>query len=635
MVGGLTWTNSGGGGGTVTAGGWNFTATLQVGTNVITVTGTNIAGDVALDSVTVCRAAPPSPNAGALIAEWTFDNTLADATGHGFDGTLGAGTISSYMAGMMGNAISITSVNDSIQGVQVAYNAALFQTNYTESVWVKFDAGAPAYQGIITRVGGNHESSYAFIRDYSGSTLYRNDRRSTEGAANGSWYHLVMMGEAKNGGAMQFYINGVACTMSGYNNWPGSDPLTGLLMAGGNFTFSGVMDDASMWSNTLSATQVKALYNLGTNSTLHYTAGNASALFAVFDGSQATASIGSRTWNQASGLSGTAGDVVSLGGGDFGLILDGAGNGVSSAAGQGSPSAVLAFEAGRGADYGQVQLAWSNRPITVLACTNRSYSTNDADWFVLSSGVSTPWTHTAASNFPSVYYRIVGGSYTSQYAVGKYDVNIAAGSIAWLSFPFSVQVGCDVLSDWFGQQLEARQYTSYNFPSLQRQSGPGGTIQDSDYYVNGSATNWFPTDAAIAANAGYVLFLPQDHGAVKVTGIGMVQTNNVTMQIPYNSVPWIGLAYDVSLDMRNSGLTNLFTPPRLYSSFNYDCVDSQQTPGGPICHAEYYMDNWGTGATNFFPSMTGADKLEPGKGYLLFFSTTRSGTGTWTCVRPY
>jgi hypothetical protein len=30
-----------------------------------------------------------------------------------------------------------------------------------------------------------------------------------------------------------------------------------------------------------------------------------------------------------------------------------------------------------------------------------------------------------------------------------------------------------------------------------------------------------------------------------------------------------------------------------------------------------------------------ADTLEPGKGYLLFFSTGRSGTGVWTCVKPY
>jgi len=40
--------------------------------------------------------------------------------------------------------------------------------------------------------------------------------------------------------------------------------------------------------------------------------------------------------------------------------------------------------------------------------------------------VSTPWTHTAASNYPSVYCRIVSGGYTSSYDVGKFDVDVPA-----------------------------------------------------------------------------------------------------------------------------------------------------------------------------------------------------------------
>ena len=91
------------------------------------------------------------------------------------------------------------------------------------------------------------------------------------------------------------------------------------------------------------------------------------------------------------------------------------------------PADVEQFAVGRGADYGQVSLSWSNGAITVLACTNRTYTTNATDWFVLASGVSSPWTHTAASNYPSVYYKIVSGNYTSTYDVGKYDVQVASG----------------------------------------------------------------------------------------------------------------------------------------------------------------------------------------------------------------
>ena len=141
---------------------------------------------------------------------------------------------------------------------------------------------------------------------------------------------------------------------------------------------------------------------------------------------------------------------------------------------------------------------------------------------------------------------------------------------------------------------------------------------NADYYINDfgdGKTNWYGS-SNIVANAGYVLFLPKNHGGVKLTGIGMVQTNNVTMQVPYSTIPWVGLAYDVLIDMRASGLTNLFPQPRLYSSFNYDFVDSQQTLGGSIWSAEYYIDDWGSRTTNFFPSVTGADKLEPGKGWV-------------------
>ena len=303
-------------------------------------------------------------------------------------------------------------------------------------------------------------------------------------------------------------------------------------------------------------------------------------------------------------------------------------------------SNVELYEIGRGSDYGQVQLSWSNGPITVLACTNRTYVTNEEYWSVLTNNVSPPWTHADATNFASVYYRIVSGGYTSSYDVGKFDVDIAAGSIAWLSFPFDVQPGCDVLSEWFGQQLEPRNYSGANYPVLQRQDGVGGQVDSRNYYIDNYGdyiTNWFPTNPVptIVANAGYILFLPEDHPGVKLTGIGMVQTNNVFIQVPYASVPWAGLAYPVSLDMRASGVTNLFVPPATYSSFNYDYLMAQEPLGGSPWYTEYFIDDWGTGTTNFFPSVAGADNFEAGKGYLVFFSTDRSGTGVWTCVKPY
>ena len=253
------------------------------------------------------------------------------------------------------------------------------------------------------------------------------------------------------------------------------------------------------------------------------------------------------------------------------------------------------FSAALESDYKTVDIGLPGR-VDVWFLTNRYYEKPHAKWRLLASGATTLHVHTDATNWPSVYYRLVSGHHTSEYDTGKFD-----------------------------------------FVSLQNQDAPGGSVQNSDYYIddfsNGS-TNWFP-NRTLFNSAGYVLFLPKDHPAVKLTGVGMVPTNDVLLQVPFQSVPWAAVQFPVSTDMRASGVTNLFHPPHLYSGFDYDFIDWQETLGGPVWYAEYFIDNWGTGATNFFPSVKGADKFIPGSGYLLFFNSSRTGTGTWHNIKPY
>ena len=301
------------------------------------------------------------------------------------------------------------------------------------------------------------------------------------------------------------------------------------------------------------------------------------------------------------------------------------------------PADLRQFAIARGALYGAMVLSWSNGQANVLFCTNRSYTSSLSSWSMLSTNVQPPWTHATASNYPSVFYRLASGSQTSAYDVGKYDVAVLSGSIAWLSFPFAVQPGCDTLAKWLGRQLEARPFSLYDFPTVAHQATPGGTVQFNDYYIDdlgNGATNWVP-DSAVMTDTGYLLFLPRDHGAAVITALGMVRTNGVTLQIPRPSIPWIGLSYPCDVAMGESGVTNLFSPPFHYSSYNFDSVDSQGVPGGSVRYADYRIDDWRGGATNFFPSVAGADIFNPGKGYLLFFGSGRAGTGTWTCIRPY
>ena len=275
--------------------------------------------------------------------------------------------------------------------------------------------------------------------------------------------------------------------------------------------------------------------------------------------------------------------------------------------------------------------------VDVWVLTNRYYQKPHAPWRLWRSGITGVVMHSEATNTPSVYYRLVNGRYTNAYDTGKFAVDIAAGSVAWLAFPFDTMPACDVVSEWIGSQLEARPYTGYNFPSLQNQAVMGGTIQNKDYYIDDAgsgATNWVP-DGAIMPHAGYVLFLPADHPGVKLTAAGMVRTNSVAMQMPYNSVPWIGLSYPVRIAMGLSGVSALFSPPKPFSLHAYDYIQSQQSPGGITQCAEYYIDDWGSGTTNFFPDTPGADWFDAGKAHFIFFAPSRTGSNTWSWGMPY
>ncbi len=80
LSGTISWTNSLGGRGTISAtAAWSFLCPLQIGTNVITVRGTNRVGDVATDRLEVARRAAPRlniSNANAVVAIGTSNLTV-------------------------------------------------------------------------------------------------------------------------------------------------------------------------------------------------------------------------------------------------------------------------------------------------------------------------------------------------------------------------------------------------------------------------------------------------------------------------------------------------------------------------------------------------------------------------------
>ena len=91
MAGTISWTNSLGGRGTISATtSWSFLCPLQFGTNVIAVRGTNLFGDAAADTLEVVRRAPPHlqiSNANVVVAIGT-SNLAVGGTSSNLSGAI-------------------------------------------------------------------------------------------------------------------------------------------------------------------------------------------------------------------------------------------------------------------------------------------------------------------------------------------------------------------------------------------------------------------------------------------------------------------------------------------------------------------------------------------------------------------
>lgn len=292
-----------------------------------------------------------------------------------------------------------------------------------------------------------------------------------------------------------------------------------------------------------------------------------------------------------------------------------------------------------------VELSWSNIVevpfCDVYANTNLNYTYEPADWFVLSNQVASPFIHSSASNFPAAYYRLVNMNSTSAYDVGKFDINIPSGSVAWISFPFVPQSKGDTVNEWLAGRFEPRLFSEMDFPSIERQETVGVGYDRVEYYIDDWGTGdtnffgTFPDSTNLVEGLMYIVSLPNDHPEVSAAAYGMVPTNDFSYEIPYKTVPWLGLVYPAKMSLVDSGITNLFYPPQLYSGADYDAIEQQLSPGEGYSRAEYYIDDWGTGETNFFFTQGSDENFKPGLGIYILFSTQREGTGVWNAIRSY
>ena len=276
-----------------------------------------------------------------LLSLYTFDNTADNSVSGAPNGTLVGGP--GYVAGMVGNAISLDGVNDYVnlgadgipEGDQIKSGSTSFWAKTTASsgyVLAAFNEGVNSAFGVSQY---NSTQMRIYVRDEGDK---RDELYATTNNTNGNWHQVVLTWDVGTSTtySMTAYVDGVAASTSrGDVAMYQSSPVSGWeysMRVGasgrdvpGNF-FAGSLDDLGVWSNRLTATEASACYNLATDSELNYGTEDADTLFDIFDagpGSSGQTSDGS-PWEYATGLSGAAGTVYN----HSALVLDGSGNGV-------------------------------------------------------------------------------------------------------------------------------------------------------------------------------------------------------------------------------------------------------------------------------------------------------------------
>jgi len=198
----------------------------------------------------------------APVAHWKFDDTVADASGNGYSGTLNGGA--GYVTGKYGKALEFDGSNDYVS-VAVADHFGS-PTELTVMAWVKradndgnqVIASAQAYTSPFNLDMPSLGNPRAVIRT-SGTAL----AQTTQQLRAGEWEHVAM---TYTNGSLVLYIygnevarnDGVALASLGWD--------VGILNIGsydnGTNPFEGLLDDVRVYTNALSRDDVRwAMFN--------------------------------------------------------------------------------------------------------------------------------------------------------------------------------------------------------------------------------------------------------------------------------------------------------------------------------------------------------------------------------------
>ncbi len=293
------------------------------------------------------------PVRAALVVHLPYDHNSAanaGALGSAHDGTLEGGAVFTTEAALGNGALALDAAASSY--VSHGFSPLGGATPRTVSIWTKNRIapgdGQRSLLGFGSTAGSPNGSKMDFDVDASASPqgvgrleIGLNGGRTSPtytspGVNNDQWTLVTFTwspdrGASMNGG--RFFVNGSFV----YAPSPASPVVDTLADAGSAFNvgksandpflgpgvqqhFNGLLDDVAIWDETLSETEVRALYQMAVEPALKYDAGQFQQLRALFLAGSGSVMLGARSWSYATNLPATEGLLNTAAG--YVLVLD-------------------------------------------------------------------------------------------------------------------------------------------------------------------------------------------------------------------------------------------------------------------------------------------------------------------------